>query len=130
MWQQNDVFFNFFCPVYVVLFSCFFLASSGRVFYLKWLDSLTSIHKSYIRLQIFFVNDNFRLVNIEDGDNNTAQSCSVLTAGLCCASGRTMSLSVPSFFPWTIVDFSRFSQETWFKRKEEICKFSSGCTGC
>lgn len=44
-------------------------------FCLKWLDSLTSLHKSYIRLQIFFVNDNFRLVNMEDRDDNKAQSC-------------------------------------------------------
>lgn len=49
---------------------------------------------------------------------------SALTAGLCCTGGRTMSLSIPSFCPWTIVGSSRFCQDTWFKRKEEIRKLS------
>lgn len=52
---------------------------------------------------------------------------SALTAGFCCKRGRTMFLSVPSFFPWTMVGSSRFGQDTWFKKKD-IRKLSLGCT--
>lgn len=52
-----------------------------------------------------------------------SQAGSALTAGLCCTSGRTKSLSIPSLFPWTIVGSSRFCQDTWYKRKQEIHKW-------